>query len=117
MAERMEYAAAPARTRVGLPMLPDGTRDHPLLLRLPSIPSDASDANAAAGAQGACNNGCVDCLTRPIRAPHADPDRAEVEGRHVVIRDREPTLRRDLPAIVAAIHARKPASIAVLTNG
>lgn len=104
----MELVSAPARSRVGLPVLPDGTRKHPVLLGLPS-PGD--------GAPSACNNGCVECLSGAIPGDHADFDRADVTGRHVVLRDREPTLRKDLPAIVRRLRERKPASIAVLTNG
>ena len=110
MAERMEYASAPARTRVGLPMLPDGSRDRPLLLRLP-------DDDSAGRAKSACNNGCADCLTQPIAGANGDAAHADVEGRHVVLRDREPLLRRDLPSLVRELRARKAASVAVLTNG
>ena len=37
---------------------------------------------------GACNNGCQPCVTRPL------PDPGDVAGRHVVVRQREATLRR-----------------------
>jgi len=41
----------------------------------------------------------------------------DVRGRHVVLRDDEPTLRRDLPRLVRELRARAPASVTVLTNG
>ncbi len=107
MARREELATAPARTRVGLPIVPDGSTRHPLLLRLPADPQ---------GRGGACNNGCVECVTRPVEGPDGDW-LAEVRGRHVVIRDREATLRRDLPARVRDLRARGAASVALLTNG
>jgi len=100
-------ATAPARARVGLPIAPDGSARHPLLLRLPPSPD---------GAESRCNNGCRDCLTLPVRGD-GSAFTAEVRGRHVVIRDREPTLRRDLPKLVRELAARGPASITLLTNG
>jgi MoaA/NifB/PqqE/SkfB family radical SAM enzyme len=100
-------ATAPARARVGLPIVPDGSARHPLLLRLPPSPD---------GAPSRCNNGCRECLTQPVSGDAAAFS-AEVRGRHVVLRDREPTLRRDLPKLVRELRARGPASITLLTNG
>lgn len=99
MARREGSATAPARGRVGLPVVADGSRRRPLLVRL-----DASD--------GACNNGCTPCLGRPLGEPGA-----EVAGRHVVIRHREATLRTDLPAHIRALKERGAASVALVTNG
>jgi len=83
-----------------LPVIADGTRRHPLLVRL----DDDGD--------GACNNGCQPCVSRPLPAP---PD--DVRGHHVVIRHREVTLRRDLPAHIRALKERGAASVALVTNG
>lgn len=96
MARREPSASAPARSRVGLPVLPDGSRRRPLLIGL--------------GSDARCNNGCDPCLSRAI------PDRsAETRGAHVVIRDREPTLRDDLLAHVRAL--RDASTVSLLTNG
>ena len=91
MSRREGTVAAPARSRVGLPILADGSARHPLLLRLP-------DGDAP---EGACNNGCATCVTRAIQLDSSGFD-VEVAGRHVVIRHREATLRRDLPAQILA---------------
>jgi MoaA/NifB/PqqE/SkfB family radical SAM enzyme len=107
MARTEQTAVGPARARVGLPILPDGSRERPLLIRLPP---------AEGGGAGTCNNGCRDCLTLPIEGDAAAWT-AEVAGRHVVLRDHEPTLRRDLAARIRELAARRPASIALLTNG
>jgi molybdenum cofactor biosynthesis enzyme MoaA len=40
-----------------------------------------------------------------------------VEGRHVVIRHGEPTLRRDLGEALGELRRRRPASVSLLTNG
>jgi molybdenum cofactor biosynthesis enzyme MoaA len=103
MAKLEVIATAPARLRHGIPVIPDGSPRHPLLLRLPDTTS---------GPSRSCNNGCRECLTQPVEAPAAD-----ARGQHVVLRDREPTLRRDLPAIVADLKRGGAASIALLTNG
>jgi MoaA/NifB/PqqE/SkfB family radical SAM enzyme len=107
MARTEQKATGPARARVGLPILPDGSRRHPLLLRLP----EATD-----GSPSTCNNGCRDCLTMPVEGADASFT-ADVTGRHVVVRDREPTLRRDLADRVRDLKARKPATVSVITNG
>lgn len=107
VARRVETASAPARQRVGLPVVPDGSRRRPLLLRLP--------AGDEAPTRGRCNNGCARCVAEPVEAAHAAWD-APVEGRHVVLRHREPTLRPDLAARIAELRRRGPASIALLTN-
>jgi molybdenum cofactor biosynthesis enzyme MoaA len=102
MSRREGTVAAPARTRVGLPIVADGSARHPLLLALAG-PAD----------EGACNNGCPTCVTRPIATASA-PD---VRGRHVVIRHREATLRRDLPARIRGFVDGGAASVALVTNG
>ncbi|MCL2447437.1 MAG: hypothetical protein FWD17_00665, partial [Polyangiaceae bacterium] len=99
MARTERAAWAPARARVGLPIIPDGSREHPLLLRLP-------------GRAPACNNGCAECLARAVEGEESAWD-AGVEGRHVVLRDGEPTQRRELPALVRALKKRRPSSIAL----
>lgn len=96
-------ATAPARARVGLPIVPDGSRRHPHLLRLPP---------AADGSEPACNNGCEPCLTRAV-----DDVPDAVFGQHVVLRDREPTLRGDLAQVIFDLRRRGAASVALLTNG
>lgn len=99
-----QTATAPARLRRGLPVLPDGTRRHPILLALP-----------AASRGSRCNNGCERCLTHAVEdGPGWDSPTA---GRHVVVRDREPTLRRDLESQVRHLQARGAATVTVLTNG
>src|SRR5580704_15735992 len=103
MAKTEHKAVGSARARVGLPILPDGSRERPILLRLPS-------------GGGTCNNGCRECLTHPIEGD-ASAFTADVQGRHVIVRDDEPTLRRDLVDRIREIAARRPASIALLTNG
>ena len=108
MTARVGTTAAPARRRVGLPILLDGSHRLPLLLRLPT--------NDAEAPEGACNNGCVECLTQPLSGAGARFT-AEVRGLHVVIRHREPTLRRDLGRRIAELNARGAASITLLTNG
>jgi hypothetical protein len=55
MARREAPVTAPARARVGLPVVADGSRRHPLLVGVDGSP-------------GACNNGCQPCVTRPIRS-------------------------------------------------
>jgi MoaA/NifB/PqqE/SkfB family radical SAM enzyme len=102
-----QVAIMPARVRVGLPVIPDGSDRQPLLLRLP--PADG-------GGVSKCNNGCRECLTLPAEGD-VSAWTAEVAGRHVVIRDREATLRRDLPRLVLELKARGPARINLLTNG
>jgi MoaA/NifB/PqqE/SkfB family radical SAM enzyme len=97
MARTERTATAPARVRVGLPIVPDGSARHPLLV---AFEGDAR-----------CNNGCDPCVTRGARGER------EVRGRHVVVRDREPTLRPDLVAHVARLRAEGAAAISVLTNG
>lgn len=104
MARPIGTDAASARDRVGLPIVPDGSRRHPLLLRLPG------------DEEGGCNNGCRVCVTRPVELDTSAFD-ADVAGRHVVIRHREATLRRDLPARVAELRRRGAASITLVTNG
>lgn len=99
MARRESSATAPARGRVGLPVIADGSRRHPDLIRL-----DDDD--------GACNNGCQPCASRPLTGAPAD-----LRGRHLVIRHREATLRRELPAQVRALVAGGAASVALVTNG
>jgi hypothetical protein len=101
MARRESSATAPARGRVGLPVLADGTRRHPLLVRLDGDPGD----------DGACNNGCQPCVTRPLA-----PEAADVRGHHVVIRHREATLRRDLAAQIRALKDRGAASVALVAT-
>ncbi len=98
MARREAPVTAPARARVGLPVIADGSRRHPLLVGV--------DASA-----GACNNGCQPCVTP------ADPVDADVAGRHVVIRHREATLAPALAARVRALKAAGAASVAIVTNG
>lgn len=106
MARREGPVSAPARGRVGLPIVADGSRRHPLLVRLDGVAED-----------GACNNGCRPCVTRPLPAA---PDAAapiDARGRHVVVRHREATLRPDLPAQLRAWKDRGAASVALVTNG
>lgn len=109
MARRVSLAIAPARERAGLPVVPDGSRRHPLLLRLPD--SDATQPDI-----GSCNNGCETCLTLPVAANGA-VSAGTVRGQHVVIRHREATLRKDLPSFVQGLALQAPASISLLTNG
>ncbi len=99
MARRVRLAVAPARERVGAPIEPDGSRRHPLLLRLGE-------------GEGRCNNGCRACLSRPVGASEAP-----ARGKHVVIRHREATLEPELLARVRALRAEDPASLTLLTNG
>lgn len=103
MARRVHLAVAPARERVGVPIEPDGSRRHPLLLRLPTD-------------EARCNNGCRACLTEPIEG-EASRFSVEVADKHVVLRHREPTLDPSLPMHLRALRARGPASITLLTNG
>ncbi|MCB9574416.1 MAG: radical SAM protein [Kofleriaceae bacterium] len=110
MARREGTVAGPARGRVGLPIVPDGSRRHPLLLRLPTAPGDD------AAAEGACNNGCRPCVTRPV-VDDGGAFAVDVAGRHVVIRHREATLRRDLAGHVRDLVARGAASVALVSNG
>ncbi len=98
MARREGSVTAPARGRVGLPIVADGSRRHPALVRLDD-------------AEGACNNGCQPCVSRPL------PGDDQVAGRHVVIRQREATLRRALPVGIRDLKARGAASVALVTNG
>lgn len=109
MAKIEQPALAPARTRVGLPVLRDGSPRNPFLLRLP-------DATLGHDEKRDCNNGCADCLTQPIDGPENAFD-TDVSSRHVVIRDREPTLRRDLVELIRDLRARNAASISLITNG
>lgn len=103
MTRREGQVTAPARARVGLPIVRDGSPRHPQLVALPSTEPQA----------GACNNGCQPCTT-----PRGDDvEVARLRGQHVVIRDREPTLRRGLAAHVHALHRAGAASIALITNG
>ncbi len=85
--------------------MPDGSRRRPLLVPLPGRPQEP--------ARGRCNNGCAVCVTEPV-AVEGQPS---VEGRHVVIRHREATLRPDLPVRIAELRRRGPASLALVTNG
>ena len=101
MARREVVATGPARLRVGLPVLSDGTRSRPHLVSL------------GRSERGACNNGCEPCLSEPV----ADTRPSALEGAHVVVRDREPTLARDLALRVSELAVNKPASITLLTNG
>ena len=96
MARRETRATAPARLRKGLPLVADGSRASPLLVTL--------------GDDALCNNGCNPCVTG------GRPTDASLDRRHVVIRDREATLRDDLPARVAELAARA-ATLTLLTNG
>lgn len=105
VARRVETASAPARQRVGLPIVPDGSRRRPLLVRLPDREDEPS--------RGRCNNGCLRCATEPVELE----GQPSVEHRHVVIRHREATLRPDLAARIAELRRRGPASLALLTNG
>jgi molybdenum cofactor biosynthesis enzyme MoaA len=106
MARREGTVAAPARERVGLPIVPDGSRRHPLLVRLP-VTDDP---------EGACNNGCNPCLTRPVELESSAFD-VDVAERHVVIRHREASLRPDLCDHVSALVERGAASVSLVTNG
>jgi molybdenum cofactor biosynthesis enzyme MoaA len=104
MTRWVRSSSAPARLRVGLPVVPDGSDRHPLLLRLPYDDD------------GACNNGCATCITAPL---HTDASswQTPVADRHVVIRHREATLRRELPAHIRELRERGPRSITLITNG
>lgn len=102
MARKAEIVAAPARQRVGLPIVADGSPDHPLLMRL-----DAGE--------GRCNNGCDPCVARPAEA-ELPPDATEVRGRHLVLRHREPTLDEALPERIAELRRRGAETITLLTN-
>lgn len=82
-------------------MLSDGTRARPHLVSL------------GRDARGACNNGCDPCLSEPVIREGAEA----IAGAHVVIRDREPTLDRSLPARIRELAAERPSSISLLTNG
>jgi MoaA/NifB/PqqE/SkfB family radical SAM enzyme len=100
---KMEYGSVvPARARAGAPILPDGSLEHPLLLRL--------------SGPAACNNGCRRCLADPADRA-GDAVSADVAERHVVIRHREPLLDPDLARAVEGLLARGAASVSVLTNG
>lgn len=97
MGRRETRATAPARLRKGLPVMADGSRALPLLITL--------------GDDALCNNGCDPCVTGGTASA------APIRDRHVVIRDREPTLRADLPARIAELRALGPATLSLLTNG
>lgn len=97
MARTERTATAPARMRVGLPIIPDGSERHPLLVTL--------------GGDARCNNGCEPCVTHGASASE------DVRGRHVVIRDREPTLDKALPKRIAALKAGGAIAVTLLTNG
>jgi len=98
------FSTASARCRGGIRLRPDGTRESPLLLRLP------------AGTGSTCNNGCRTCLTLPLQDSESD-FHCDVRGKHVVIRDREPLMRTDLIRAVGQLRARSASSISILTNG
>ncbi len=100
MARKERIATGPARLRVGLPVLADGTRERPLLVGL-------GDSG-----RGACNNGCAPCLTERVEG-----EGGSLAGRHVVVRDREPTLETTLPRRIRALADEGPASLTLLTNG
>lgn len=93
---------APARQKVGLPIAADGTRALPLRLRLDE-------------GEGRCNNGCEPCVTRAGEGELGFE--ADVAGRHVVVRHREPTLDPALLERVRALSTRGAASVTLLTNG
>ncbi len=124
MAVRERVATGPARLRVGLPVIADGSPRRPLLVSL-----DRAGLSSPVG-RGRCNNGCDPCLTEVVEprtaqgsAAHAlpsdtgEPYAVELGGRHVVLRHREPTLESDLPTRVRRIAQQRPASLALLTNG
>ena len=100
MARREGSVTAPARARVGLPVVADGSRRHPILVRV-------------ADTAGACNNGCEPCVSRDV----ASTSTPSVAGQHVVIHDREPTLRRELIARIGELKRRGAAEVALVTNG
>lgn len=103
MARRVRLAVAPARERVGVPIEPDGSRRHPLLLRLPRD-------------EARCNNGCARCVTTPVEGEASAFD-ADVRDKHVVVRHREATLDPELLKHLRALRERGPASVTLLTNG
>lgn len=92
---------------MGLPVLADGSRARPLLVGL--------------GGEGRppCNNGCDPCLSERVsHAAESSPgESSQLEGRHVVVRDREPTLDPALPKRIRALADARPASLTLLTNG
>jgi MoaA/NifB/PqqE/SkfB family radical SAM enzyme len=100
MALKERIATGPARGRVGLPVIADGSARHPLLVGLEGI------------GRGRCNNGCEPCLTEVVEAPPV-----ALAGRHLVVRHREPTLEPDLPRRLRGLADRGPASLTLLTNG
>jgi MoaA/NifB/PqqE/SkfB family radical SAM enzyme len=100
VARKELIATGPARLRVGLPVLADGTKERPLLVGL------------GGSTRAACNNGCEPCLTERVEG-----EVASIAGRHVVVRDREPTLEATLPARIRALADEAPASLTLLTNG
>jgi MoaA/NifB/PqqE/SkfB family radical SAM enzyme len=100
VALKERIATGPARTRVGLPVIADGSSRHPLLIPLEGV------------GRGRCNNGCEPCLTEAVEAPPG-----ALRGRNVVVRHREPTLEPDLPRRLRALAGEGPASLALLTNG
>lgn len=106
MAKTETAASGPARGRVGLPILRDGSREQPLLLALPE----------GDGRAGQCNNGCDPCVSARVPGPESAFD-VPVRGLHVVLRDRELTLRGDLAKHVAELSRRGARSISLLTNG
>jgi MoaA/NifB/PqqE/SkfB family radical SAM enzyme len=101
VALKERVATGPARERVGLPVLADGTARRPLLVGLDGV------------GRGRCNNGCDPCLSERVEATVPE----DLRGRHVVVRHREPTLEPDLPRRLRALADRGPASLALLTNG
>jgi molybdenum cofactor biosynthesis enzyme MoaA len=103
MARIQKTTSAPARLHEGIPIVPDGSQRFPVLQALP-------------GEQRGCNNGCEICLTQPVsNDPAKGADAAP--GTHVVIRDREPTLRKDLAHVVADLSRKQGKTVSLLTNG
>ena len=67
-----------------------------------------------------CNNGCRGCLWTRIlehRQPASLPLSEDVRGHRVRLAGREPTMREDLPALVAALGPAGATGIEVETNG
>lgn len=115
MAVKERVATGPARLRVGLPVLADGSRERPLLLGLQ--PAGLQPAGLEPASAARCNNGCQPCVTERVTERVPTTAHGAITGRHVVVRDREPTLDPALPHKVQALSRQAPASLTLLTNG
>jgi pyruvate-formate lyase-activating enzyme len=101
-----------------------GVLDSLADVRTPDMPARGQqDRAAVVRLTGACNNGCATC---PNREWHADDDdvavrarltTARASGQPIMFAGREPTLRADLPALIAAARGADDRAVGVVSNG